>query len=47
VLSLTFRSIDMALCDTLPHGTHFLWHLINGGVLFLLVRAVMPRSNPV
>ena len=37
-LSLTFRSIDMALCDDLPIGTHFLWHCLNGCVLYLTAR---------
>lgn len=39
VLSLTFRSIDMAVCDALPLGTHFLWHSLNGLALYLLLRA--------
>lgn len=38
-LSLTFRSIDMAVCDSLPLGTHFLWHLLNGCVLYLSAHA--------
>lgn len=40
-VSLTFRSIDMALCDALPLGTHFLWHSLNGLALYLLLRATM------
>jgi hypothetical protein len=44
-VSLLYRSIDMKLCPMLPHGTHFLWHTINGRVLFLLVCAVMPRRQ--
>jgi hypothetical protein len=43
-VSVTFRSIDMAVCgDTLFEGrklgTHFVWHLLNGLTLFLLLRA--------
>lgn len=38
-LSLTFRSIDMALCEVIPFGTHFLWHCLNGVVLYLTTRA--------
>lgn len=30
LISLTLRSIDMPLCDSLPLGTHFLWHILNG-----------------
>jgi len=33
ILSLTFRTIDEPLCDFVPRGTHFLWHVINGIVL--------------
>ena len=32
-LSLMFRSLDQALCDVLPLGTHFLWHLLNALML--------------
>jgi hypothetical protein len=32
-LSLTARSLDMALCDSIPVGTHFLWHLLNALML--------------
>ncbi len=44
-LSLTLRTIDAAACAALPVGTHFLWHLLNAGVLFLLIDALM-RSSP-
>lgn len=37
-LSLVFRSVDMAVCDTLEIGTHFLWHCLNGCVLYLASR---------
>ncbi len=39
VISLTFRSIDMQICESLPIGTHFLWHCLNGAVLYLTTRA--------
>ena len=41
VLSVTFRSIDMAVCEGLPLGTHFLWHILNAAVLYLIVYAVL------
>lgn len=43
-LSLIFRSIDNAVCASLPLGTHFLWHLLNGAVLYLLLRAAQTLS---
>ncbi len=39
-LSLLFRSLDQSLCDTVPIGSHFLWHLLNGLVLYLLFRGL-------
>ena len=38
LMSYTARSIDQVWCDSLPMGTHFLWHLLNALLLFLLVR---------
>jgi Ceramidase len=32
-VSLTFRTLDGPLCDVLPIGTHFLWHVMNGVML--------------
>lgn len=43
-VSLTFRTIDLAVCDAVPLGTHFLWHLLNGLVLYLLLRAALRAS---
>ena len=52
-LSITFRALDLVLCDAYQFqgrkiGTHFIWHLLNGFALFLLLRAsleVGPRSE--
>lgn len=45
-VSLTFRTIDGAVCPAFPLGTHFLWHLLNGLVLYLAARPVVlaPRA---
>ena len=37
LLSLFFRSIDLAICGALPLGTHFLWHLLNATMVGLLL----------
>ena len=37
-ISILFRAADMPLCETTFIGTHVLWHLLNGIVLYLLVR---------
>ena len=38
VLSLVFRTLDRDLCAALPLGTHFLWHLLNGLMIGLLLQ---------
>ena len=37
--SIDYRSVDAAICDIIPIGTHFLWHLLNSVVLYLSMRA--------
>lgn len=32
-LSIVFRSLDEALCQSYPVGTHFLWHILNAIML--------------
>lgn len=44
VLSFTARTLDKPMCDALPVGTHYFWHLFNAGVLFLLVRTVIVHA---
>lgn len=49
LLSLGFRTIDGAVCETLATGTHLLWHLLNALVLFTLMailRQTSPRIRP-
>jgi hypothetical protein len=50
-ISITLRSLDMALCEqtiVAGHriGTHFAWHLLNALTLFLLLRASLCVSPP-
>lgn len=48
-LSLVFRTIDPAVCDAIPLGTHFLWHILNGIMLgwmiLVLVRHAEARAQ--
>lgn len=44
-LSLTFRSLDAAACTQLPFGLHWAWHLLNGLLLYLLLRAAILRAR--
>jgi hypothetical protein len=46
-VSLVFRTVDQAVCPALPLGTHFLWHLLNALLLYLLVDSLMrSRRRP-
>jgi len=40
-LSLIFRTIDSDICSTLPIGTHYLWHTLNGIMIWMLLMSVM------
>ncbi|MCJ2114847.1 ceramidase [Methylobacterium sp. E-025] len=44
-VSLALRTMDRSVCARVPVGTHFLWHLLNAGILFgLVVAAVRHRA---
>ena len=50
-LSILLRSLDMSFCDMVvidgrKVGTHFIWHLLNAVVIFLLLLASL-RAGPV
>lgn len=45
VVSLFFRSIDNAVCDIIPIGTHFLWHLFNALLVYMLMRQLIRNVN--
>ncbi|GAB2190284.1 ceramidase domain-containing protein [Sessilibacter sp. MAH2] len=44
-VSLSFRTIDNQICNAFPLGTHFIWHLLNGVVLYLCVRAFLHSTD--
>ncbi|OXM51019.1 hypothetical protein [Amycolatopsis alba] len=43
-VSLSFRTADHAVCGNFPAGTHFVWHLLNGLVLYLTATAATRRA---
>lgn len=48
LLSFAARTLDSRICSTFPLGTHFLWHLLNATLLFLLIKvAITARSTRV
>jgi hypothetical protein len=44
--SLTFRTMDRDVCAAFPLGAHFLWHILNACVLWLLLRTAMLHAEP-
>lgn len=40
-ISLTLRTIDQDICSRFPLGTHFLWHLLNGWLLWIVGREML------
>ncbi|MBC7778490.1 MAG: hypothetical protein H7125_00155, partial [Proteobacteria bacterium] len=40
IVSLTARTLDLPWCAQWPHGTHFVWHLLNAVVLYLASTAL-------
>ena len=42
--ALFFRTIDNEICQNYTNGTHFLWHMINSYLLFLLSYIFILRS---
>jgi drug/metabolite transporter (DMT)-like permease len=43
-VSLFFRSIDMYVCEQIPLGTHFLWHVCNSVIIYILVHQIIRNA---
>jgi len=43
--AIYLRSIDNAVCDAFPIGTHFIWHLLAAVVLYLFARGLVTNSR--
>lgn len=41
LVSLCFRTFDIAVCAAFPIGTHFIWHLLNGLMIGLLLQMLI------
>jgi len=46
-VSLFFRSVDQAVCDAWPYGTHFVWHTLNGVLLTWMTILMIREGAPV
>lgn len=47
VVSLFCRAIDRELCGMLPTGTHFLWHMLNATLMYILLKQLVRNVNRV
>lgn len=45
-VSLTLRTLDEPLCDAVPIGTHYAWHVLNAVTLYLVSLAAARRRAP-
>lgn len=39
-ISLIARSLDMQVCDLFSIGTHFIWHTLNGVLIFVILKTI-------
>jgi len=44
-VSLAMRTIDTAACEIFSLGTHFVWHMLNAAVLWVLLRTAIQESR--
>lgn len=44
-VAITFRTLDLELCDAFPAGTHWIWHLLNATVIAIACRSLRPRKR--
>ncbi len=47
VVSLFCRAIDREVCAMVPTGTHFVWHLCNALLIYILLRQLVRNVNRV
>ena len=39
-VSIAFRAADEPVCSAFPFGLHWMWHILNGVMLFWMIRAI-------
>jgi hypothetical protein len=44
-VSLVFRTIDAAVCGTIPLGTHYLWHILNAVMLGWMILVLVGHDD--
>ena len=43
-VAIVFRTVDLAICDSVPVGTHFLWHLLIAMTIYPLMTALIQSA---
>jgi hypothetical protein len=46
-LAIYFRVIDEQICGAFPVGTHFVWHMIMSGVIYIWAKELIKRYHAV
>tara|TARA_Y100000589_G_C27192347_1_gene645325 strand:- start:2144 stop:2791 length:648 start_codon:yes stop_codon:yes gene_type:complete len=44
-ISIIFRTIDMHICEIFFIGSHFIWHILNSILLFVVTRVMIDYGN--
>lgn len=44
-MALVFRSMDELVCPLIPFGTHCLWHVFNGGLLYVVMKVTIESNR--
>lgn len=44
-VSIASRVVDQSLCARLPIGTHFIWHILNAAVLYVVMMTALDRPR--
>lgn len=45
VISLFFRAIDSGVCDVFPFGSHFMWHILNASLIYVVMLQLIRNVN--
>lgn len=45
LISLGFRTVDRDICTAFPLGTHFIWHLLNGLMIAILLQMLLRTGD--
>ena len=40
-LSICMRILDFKVCHLVPHGTHFIWHILNSITIYFAVKSLV------